>query len=87
MKRKRNKNIFDLPEQEFEPQISVFFPPMIWIFMEGGGGEIKSKQASKRDMTLIAPLFRFYGRNLSNFGVGFLENLRYQKYILKSTDI
>ena len=28
------------------------FPPMIWIFMEGEGDEIKSKQASKRDRTL-----------------------------------
>ena len=26
---------------------------MIWIFMEGEGDEIKSKQASKRDRTLL----------------------------------
>ena len=43
MKRKRNKNSFDLPEQGFEPQ----------IFMESEEPEIKSKQASKRDRTLI----------------------------------
>ena len=31
------------------PKFSVIFPPMIWIFMEGEGDEINSKQASKRD--------------------------------------
>ena len=34
------------------PRFSVIFPPMIWIFMEGEGDEIKSKQTSKRDRTL-----------------------------------
>ena len=46
----------------FEPQIFIIFLPMIWIFMEGEGDEIKSKQASKRDTTLfticgLAPLW------------------------------
>ena len=36
---------------------------------------------------MIWPLFRFLGRNLSNFFVGFLENLRHQKDILKLTDL
>ena len=36
---------------------------------------------------MIWQLFRFLGRNLSNFCVGFLENLRHQKYILKLTDL
>ena len=34
-------------------RFSVIFPPRIWIFMEGEGDEIKSKQASKRDRTLL----------------------------------
>ena len=45
-KEKRTKK-FDLPEWGFEPQIF-----MIWIFMEGEGDKIKSKQPSKRDRTL-----------------------------------
>ena len=36
---------------------------------------------------MIWPLFRFLGRNLSNCFIGFLENLRYQKDILKLTDL
>ena len=34
------------------PRFSVIFQPMISIFMEGEGDEIKSKQPSKRDGTL-----------------------------------
>ena len=34
-------------------RFSVTFPPMIWILMEGEGDKIKTKQASKRDRTLI----------------------------------
>ena len=48
---KGQKN-FDPLERGLEPQIFNHFPPMIWIFMEGEGDEIKSKQASKRDTTL-----------------------------------
>ena len=36
---------------------------------------------------MICPLFRFKGRNVSNFFVGLLENLRHQKDIVKLTDI
>ena len=36
---------------------------MIWIFMEGEGHEINSKQASKRDRTLLL----FYKKRLGNF--------------------
>ena len=52
MKRKKGQKIFDLPERGFEPQIFSNFPAHDWIFMEGEGDEIKSKQASKRDRTL-----------------------------------
>ena len=51
--KKKGQQIFDLPERGFEPQIFSIFPPMIWIFMESEGDEIKSKQASKRDSTLL----------------------------------
>ena len=37
------------------PRFSVIFPPTIWIFMEGEGDQIKSKQPSKRDRTLSKP--------------------------------
>ena len=42
--------------RDSNPRFSVIFPPMIWIFMEGAGDDIKSKQASKRDRTLINSL-------------------------------
>ena len=48
---KKEKKI-DLPERGMKPRFSVIFPPMVWIFMEGEGDEIKSKQASKRGRTL-----------------------------------
>ena len=35
------------------PRFSVIFPPIIWIYMEGEGDEIKLKQVSKRDRTLL----------------------------------
>ena len=35
------------------PRFSVIFLTMIWIFMDGEGDEIKSKQASTRDVTLL----------------------------------
>ena len=34
---------------------------------------------------LIGPLFRFYGRNLSNVCIGFMKNWRHQKIILRLT--
>ena len=36
---------------------------------------------------LIQPLFRFQGRNLSNFYFGFLENWRHQNVVLRLTDL
>ena len=36
---------------------------------------------------MIWPLFRFLGKNLSKFFVGFLEYFRHQKEILKLTDL
>ena len=50
--KKDQTKFFDLLERGFEPQISVIFPPTIWIFTEGEGDKIKSKQPSKRDRTL-----------------------------------
>ena len=48
--KKKGKKKFDLPERRFEPRIfEQFFPPLIWIFREGEGDEIKSRQPSKRD--------------------------------------
>ena len=37
--------------------------------------------------SMIWPLFRFLGRNLSKFFVGFLKNVRHKKDILKLTDL
>ena len=39
--------------RDLNPRLSVNFPLLIWIFMEGEGDEIKSKQDSKRDRTLV----------------------------------
>ena len=36
---------------------------------------------------MIWPFSRFLGRNLSNFCVGFLENLRHKKFILRINDL
>ena len=41
-------------EREFEPQIFSNFPAHDLNFHEREGDEIKSKQASKRDRTLLA---------------------------------
>ena len=38
-------------------------------------------------MLLIEPIFSFLGRNSSNFCIGFLENWRDQKVLLKLTDL
>ena len=55
-KKKEGKK-FNLPEQGFEPRFSVIFPPEIWIFMESEEPEIKSKQVSKRDRTLLVATY------------------------------
>ena len=36
------------------PDFWTIFPPLIWIFMEGEGDEIKYMQPSKRVKTLIS---------------------------------
>ena len=51
--KKKGQNNFDLPDRGFEPQIFSYFPHMIWIFMWCEEPQIKSKQASKRDRTLL----------------------------------
>jgi hypothetical protein len=53
MSRKRTKKNLTLRSGDSNPRFLVIFSPMIGIFMEGEGDEIKSKQASKRDMTLL----------------------------------
>ena len=53
MNRKRTKKFLTYWSGDSNPRFSVIFSPMIWIFMEGEGVEIKSKQASKRDRTLL----------------------------------
>ena len=52
MKRKKDKKNLTFRSGDLNPRFSVIFPPMIWIFMEGEGDKIKSKQASKKDRTL-----------------------------------
>ena len=52
MNRKRTKFFLTYWSGDSNPSFSVIFLPMIWIFIEGEGDEIKSKQASKRDGTL-----------------------------------
>ena len=54
MNRKRKKIFW---YRDLNPRFPIIFPPMTWIFIEGEGDEIKSKQASKIDMTL-SPNFR-----------------------------
>ena len=51
-KKKKKEKKLTFQSGDLNPRFSVIFPPMIWIFMEGEGEEIKSKQASKRDRTL-----------------------------------
>ena len=51
-KRKKDKNFLTFRCGDLNPRFSVTFPPLIWIFMWSEEPEIKSKQASKRDMTL-----------------------------------
>ena len=53
MKRKKDKNFLTFKSGDLNPRFSVIFPPMIWIFMWSEEPEIKSKQASKRDRTLV----------------------------------
>ena len=42
MNRKRTKTFLTFWSGDSNPRFSVIFPPMIWIFMEGEGDEIKS---------------------------------------------
>ena len=52
IEKKKVQKKFDLWCGDLNPRFSIIFPPIIWIFMEREGPEIKSKQASKRDRTL-----------------------------------
>ena len=57
LKMKKEQNFFDLLEREFESQIFTNFPAHdLNFFMESEEPEIKSKQASKRDRTLLISL-------------------------------
>ena len=47
MNRKRTNFFMTFQSGDSNPRFSVIFPSMIWIFMEGEGDEIKSKQDSK----------------------------------------
>ena len=51
-KQKKDKKNLTFRSGDSNPRFLVIYPPIIWIFMEGEGDEIKSKQASKRDRTL-----------------------------------
>ena len=46
MKRKKDKKFLTFRSGDLKPRFSVIFPPTIWIFMQGEGDEIKSKQGS-----------------------------------------
>ena len=46
MKRKKDKHFLTFESGDWDPRFSVIFPPTIWIFMEGEGDEIKSRQVS-----------------------------------------
>ena len=50
---KKNEKKMTSQSGDLNPRFSEIFPPMVWIFMEGEGDEIKPKQASKRDRTLL----------------------------------
>ena len=54
-KQKEQKSL-TFRSRDLNPRFSVSFLPMILIFMESEEPEIKSKQASKRDKTLIKTL-------------------------------
>ena len=77
-KLKKEQNKLDLPEREFEPQMLVNFPSMIWIFMESEGDQIKTKQASKKDWTLIVWQSGFFPHHDSdqNSNLNFYLNSR-----------
>ena len=49
---KKDKHFLTFRSKDLIPRYSVIFPPMIWVFTEGEGDKIKSKQASKQDKTL-----------------------------------
>ena len=50
--KKKCKNNLTLSVGIWTQDFSTIFPPMIWIFSEGEGDEIKSRQPSKKDRTL-----------------------------------
>ena len=50
---KKDKKNLTYRSRDSNPRFSVIFLAMIWIFMVGEGDEIKSKQTSKRDRTLL----------------------------------
>jgi hypothetical protein len=53
LKRKKDKIFLTFRSGDLNPRYSIIFPPMIWIFMWSEEPEIKSKQVSKRDRTLL----------------------------------
>ena len=44
--KKKDKNFVTFLSRDSNPRFSVIFLPTIWIFMEGEGDEIKSRQGS-----------------------------------------
>ena len=54
LKMKKEQNFLTFRSGDLNPSFSVIFPPMIWIFMWSEEPEIKSKQAYKRDRTLMS---------------------------------
>ena len=65
--------------RDSNPSFSVIFSPMIWIFIEGEGDEIKSKQASKRDGTL-----KKFSRSRSAKGQNFLMSQLTINFVIKT---
>ena len=53
MKRKKNdKKCLTFRSGDSNSRFSLIFPPTIWIFIEGEGDEIKSRQGSYNFLTL-----------------------------------
>ena len=52
-KRKKNKKFLTFRSGDLNPRFSVIFPAQDLNFMESEEPEIKSKQATKRDRTLV----------------------------------
>ena len=53
MKRKKDTFFLTFWSRDLNPRLSVIFPNMIWIFIEGEGDEIKSRQGSWNFLALI----------------------------------